>query len=139
MPAKPAKAPVRAKRGKAEVQKEFAELQEQVEREREAPDAKGDEAARLREAEVRQAVEGVTVEGVVQTVSSLGLQVARALSDISGKLTEEVQLLASVREAVALERKELERLHKIDVAATAMDQMVDVLPRTTVSLVLPSR
>jgi hypothetical protein len=39
-------------------------------------------------------------------------------------LTEETQLLASVREAVALERKELERLHKIDIAATALDQMV---------------
>jgi hypothetical protein len=39
-------------------------------------------------------------------------------------LTEEVQLLASVREAVGLERKELDRLHKIDVAATALDQLV---------------
>src|SRR5450755_3984248 len=29
-----------------------------------------------------------------------------------------------VREAVSLERAELERLHKIDVAATALDQMV---------------
>jgi hypothetical protein len=43
---------------------------------------------------------------------------------LSGKLTEEVQLLASVREAVGLERKELDRLHKIDVAATALDQLV---------------
>jgi hypothetical protein len=43
---------------------------------------------------------------------------------LSGKLTEEVQLLASVREAVGLERKELDRLHRIDVAATALDQLV---------------
>ena len=35
-----------------------------------------------------------------------------------------MKLLASVRETVELERKELERLHKIDVAATALDQMV---------------
>jgi hypothetical protein len=60
----------------------------------------------------------------VQRISGLGLDVSKALADVSSKLTEEVQLLASVRDAVALERRELDRLHKIDVAATAIDQMV---------------
>ena len=124
MPAKAVRAPVRAKRAKADVEKEFAEIQEQVERAREAPDTKAEEAARLREAEVRGSVEGVTVEGIVQRISGLSLEVARALSDVSAKLTDETQLLASVREAVALERKELERLHRIDIAATALDQMI---------------
>ncbi len=124
MPAKAIKVPVRAKRARADVEKEFAEIQEQVESAREAPDTKAEEAARLREAEVRGAIEGVTVEGIVQRISGLGLEVARALSDVSEKLTEETLLLASVREAVALERKELERLHKIDIAATALDQMI---------------
>ncbi len=129
MPAKAVKVPVRAKRARAEVEKEFTSIQEQVESAREAPDAKAEEAARLREAEVRGAVEGVTVEGIVQRISGLGLEVARALSDVSGKLTDETQLLASVREAVALERTELERLHKIDIAATALDQMVQEYAR----------
>jgi hypothetical protein len=124
MPAKAVKPPVRARRAKAEVQQEFDEIQEQVEAARESADAKAEEAARRRDAEVRQAVETVTVEAVVQRISGLGLDIGRALSDVSGKLTEETQLLASAREAVALERKELERLHKIDVAATALDQMV---------------
>jgi colicin import membrane protein len=123
MPAK-AKVPVRAKRGRPDVEKEFAEIQEQVESAREAPDTKAEEGARVREAEVRGTVEGVTVEGVVQRISGLGLEVARALSDVSAKLTDETQLLGSVREAVALERKELERMHKIDIAATALDQMI---------------
>src|ERR1017187_8786449 len=124
MPAKAVKPPVRARRAKAEVQQEFDEIQEQVEAARESADAKAEEAARRRDAEVRQAVETVTVEAGVQRISGLGLDIGRALSDVSGKLTEETQLLASAREAVALERKELERLHKIDVAATALDQMV---------------
>ena len=106
------------------MQEEFEEIQEQVQRSRESPDMKGEEAARVRDAEVHQAVEGVTVDAVVQRISGLGLELSRALADVSGKLTEEVQLLASVREAVGLERKELERLHKIDIAATALDQMV---------------
>jgi hypothetical protein len=124
MPAKAVKAPVCARRARADVEKEFAEIQQQVKTAREAPDTKAEETARLREAEVREAVEGVTVEGIVQRISGLGLEVARALSDVSAKLTDETQLLASVREGVALERKELERLHKIDIAATALDQMV---------------
>jgi colicin import membrane protein len=124
VPLKGTKPPVRAKRTKAEVQQEFAEIQDQAQQARESPDVKGQEAARLRESEVRQAVEAVSVGGVVQRISGLGLEVSRALAELSGKLTEEVQLLASAREAVLLERKELERLHKIDIAATAVDQMV---------------
>jgi chromosome segregation ATPase len=124
MPAKPAKAPVRAKRSRAEVQKEFEDIREEVEQAREAADPKAAEAARLHEGEVRQAVESVTVDSVVQGVAALGLEVGKALADISSKLTADVQLLAAVRESVAQERAELERLHKIDVAATALDQLV---------------
>ena len=124
MPAKAVRSPVRARRARGEVEKEFAGIQQHVETARVSVDPKAEEAARVRETEVRQTVEAVTVEGVVQRISSLGLDVARALSDISSKLAEETQLLASVREAVALERTELERLHKIDIAATALDQMV---------------
>jgi chromosome segregation ATPase len=134
MPTKASKPPVRARRTKTEVQQEFTEIQEQVESARDAADAKTAESARLREEEVRQAVDGVTVEGVVQRMSGLGLEVSKALSDLAGKLTEEVQLLASLREGVALERKELERLHKIDVAASALDQMVQDYAREKESL-----
>jgi colicin import membrane protein len=134
MPTKTSKPPVRAKRSKTEVQQEFSEIQEQVEAARESSDAKSAESARLRESEVRQAVDGVTVEGVVQRISGLGLEVSKALSEVAGKLTEEVQLLASLREGVELERKELERLHKIDVAASALDQMVQEYARQKESL-----
>ena len=116
--------PVRAKRAKAEVQQEFTGIRREAEAARESADPKAEEAARLRAAEVRHAVEGNTVEGVVQRVSGLGLEISKALADVSAKLVEEVERLSAVREAVNLERAELERLHKIDVAATALDQMV---------------
>src|ERR1700735_326308 len=124
MPVKAMKAAVRAKRSKAEMQQEFAEIQEQVVSARETADAKAEGAARLHAAEVREGAEGITVEAVVQKISGLGLEVGKALADISEQLTQEVKVLAMLREAVVLERKELEQLHKIDVAATALDQMV---------------
>jgi len=83
-----------------------------------------EEASRRHEGEVCEAVEAVTVESTVQRISGLGLEISKALAGLSAKLTDEVQLLASVREAVELERKEIDRLHKIDVAATAVDQLV---------------
>ncbi len=124
MPTKQTKPPVRPKRAKSEVQQEFAAIRQEAETDRESADAKADEAARLRAAQVRQTVEGTTVEGVVQGISTLGLEISKALSGVSAKLVEEVERLSAVREAVNLERAELQRLHKIDVAATALDQMV---------------
>jgi colicin import membrane protein len=124
MPVKATKVPIRAKRTKTEIQREFDQIQEESADARESSDPKIADSARRHETEVREIVEGVTVESLVQRISALGLDVSKALSDVSGRLTEEVQLLASVREAVALERRELDRLHKIDVAATALDQLV---------------
>jgi colicin import membrane protein len=67
-------------------------------------------------------VEGLSVDGVVEQISRLGLEISRSLSGTSEKLVEEVNRLAALRSAVLLERQELERLR--DVAARALDQMV---------------
>jgi colicin import membrane protein len=114
----------RAKRAKAEIQQEFSTIQDEVEAARDSSDSKADDLAKRKDADARQAVEGLSVDGVVEQISKLGLEVSRAMSGVSEKLVEEVNRLAALRAAVELERKELERLHKIDVAATAIDQMV---------------
>jgi hypothetical protein len=122
--AKATKTAPQPKRSKAQVEQEFSEIRDEVAAGREAAEPKREEQLRLREAEVRQAVEGITVEGVVQRISGLGLEVSKALAGLSQKLVQEVEQLGAVREAVLLERTEVERLHKIDIAATALDQLV---------------
>jgi colicin import membrane protein len=112
------------RRSKADVQQEFRRIREEVTDTRDARNAKVEEAVKFGEAEVRQAVDALSVEGVAQSVSALSIQVSKALAAVSGDLIAEVQRLATVREAVALEHAELERLHKIDIAATALDQLV---------------
>ena len=114
----------RAKRSKAEVQRDFDELREEIEA-RESVDAKAEAVARAREEEIRTEVAEVGVEAVVQRIAGLGLDVSRALADVAEKLTAEVGLLASLRETVAMERRELERLHKIDIAATSIDLLIE--------------
>jgi colicin import membrane protein len=118
------KAPVRPKRTKSEVQQAFEELQEEVAASRETSSPKADEAVRLHEGQVRQSVEGLTVDSVVGRMSGLSLEISKALGDLSEKLVEQTQLLASTREAVQLERQELSRMHKLDIAATSLDQLV---------------
>jgi exoribonuclease R len=111
----------RTRRNPAEVQRELAEIQDEMKAARDTADAKADEVARRKEGEIRQAAEGATVEGTVERISRLGIEVSRALSGISEKLVDEVNRLTTLRAAVELESAELGRLHKIDVAATALD------------------
>ena len=112
------------RRNKAEVQEEFRKIREEAAATREGRNAKVEEAAHLREAEVRQAVDGLSVEAVAQSISALSVQISKALAEVSDNLIAEVRRLATIREAVALESEELQRLHKIDIAATALDQLV---------------
>ncbi len=134
MATKTTKAAIKPKKTKAELEQEFADIREEVEEAREAARPKVEEQLRLQEAQVRQAVEGLSVEGVVNRMSSLSLEASKSLAQLSDQLVQEVNRLATVREAVALEQKELERLHKIDVAATALDQLVQDYSRQKVQL-----
>jgi colicin import membrane protein len=119
------KTPARPKKTKVETDEEFELIAEEVAASKAARDYKNDAAARARDIQIKDAVEGISVDEIVQRLSGLGLEVSRALADISEKLADEVRLLAVVREAVALERRELEDLHKIDIAATSLDQLVE--------------
>jgi len=122
--ATPKKIVPRPKRTKAETEQEFNEMREELAEARETLEPKAEEVRKARETETRAAVEGLSVETVVGEVSNLGLDVSKSLAALSGQLVQEVNRLANVREAVLLEQKELERLHKIDVAATAIDQLI---------------
>jgi colicin import membrane protein len=122
--AKIVKPAARTRRPKAEIEQEFSAVEREVAAASAAADPKADELERLREAETLASVGGVSVESVVGNISSLGLEISKALASVSGRLVEEVERLAAVREAVRIEQAELARLHKIDVAATALDQLV---------------
>jgi hypothetical protein len=112
------------RRNKAEVQQEFAKIREESAAARENKNAKSEEADKLRETEVRRIAEDLSVEDVARSISALGVQISKTLADVSDDLIAEVRRLAIVREAVGLEGEELRRLHKIDIAATALDALV---------------
>jgi len=114
----------KVKRSKAETKREFEEIVEDVTAAKEASTAKAEAIVKQKEQDILQAVQDLTVEGVVQGITQLNLEMSRFLSGLSDRLRRELNVLAAVREAIVLEQAELERLHKIDVATTALDVLV---------------
>jgi hypothetical protein len=62
---------------------------------------------------------------IIRKMGDLGSEVTRSLGFLSEKLVAEVNLLHQVQSAVAIENEHLKTLHKIDTAATALDQLVE--------------
>lgn len=114
----------RVRKPAPEVEKDFAKVRQEVQEARESFSSKSDALERERQAEVRANTAGLTAESIVEQISRLGLEVTRALNGLSEELLAEVHRLTALRQAVELERDELNRLHKIDTAATALDQLV---------------
>lgn len=115
----------KSKRPKAEVQREFEEIREQTAAQKDALTPKTEGIVKQKEQEVRQSAAELTVDGVVQRITQLNLEISKSLSGLSEKLLSEVNTLATVREAIGLEKAEIERLHHIDVATTALDILVN--------------
>lgn len=114
----------RARRSKTEVEQEFSAITEQLANEKSGSLLKNEVHAQIQEAEVRAAVSEITVEVIAKKLSDLNVEISRALSGLTEKMNAEVGILRSLKDAVALESKELNRLHGIDIAATSIDQLV---------------
>jgi colicin import membrane protein len=130
MATKTTKSAPRARRNRQEVQEEMESIRAQRAAEAEQADTKSDEIERRRVEEIRAQVEGLTIDGVVQTIASLGLEVSRSLAGLSESLVAQVRLLSSVQDAVRLERAEIERVHQIDIAKTSLDQFLQDYARS---------
>jgi len=114
----------RGRKPKNEVQESFEVIKRDAEADQSSFDIKTQEAESARQNEVKKIVESVTVEGIVKSIGDLGLEVSRTLSGLSSQLLSQTELLKSLNEAVELEKTDLARLHKIDIAATSIDFLV---------------
>lgn len=119
-----AKSP-RGRRSKVEVQQSLDAVIQETQESQNTMSSIAETAQKLREEEIHAAVDHLTVETVITHLSSLNSEISKTLSDFAAKITREVDLLSHLREAVNFEKKELERLHKIDVGATAIAQLLE--------------
>lgn len=121
MAAKKTTSTTRNVRTKTEVLQEFQSLPLETKN----VDSKTAAIAQKREADLLQSVGNLTVDKAVSAVTKVNLEVSRALSEVQQNLAERVQELQDVSEAVELKKKELEELHQIDVAQTALNILVE--------------
>lgn len=95
-----------------------------------------------------QAVETTKNESVIATVSDLNrekvansiaktqVDIAKALGDLSSRLTQEFGTLESVQSAIDLKKNELETLREIEVTATTLDDLRATIENTRESWTL---
>lgn len=79
----------------------------------------------MHEVAIRHAVSDITVEAIIRKISDLGSEISKALGNLSEKLVGEVHLLHQVKSAITIENEHLQKLHKIDVSAAALDQLIE--------------
>lgn len=111
-------------KSKAEVQAEFVKIQDEFAAETEGSSSKRIEAMALRDKAILEQVHDLTVEKAVGDISKLSLDISKSLSQLSVKIVEKIESLNSLKEAIEIETDELARIHKLDIAATALDQML---------------
>jgi len=119
----PKKTAARPSRSRAQVKEEFADLAERA-GSVEALDPKTVEATRARHDQVRTAVQAITVDTVLEDAVKLKLNTARALDSVTEQLVTKTAQLKDVTEAIEIKSEELSTLHKIDLAATAIDILI---------------
>ena len=107
-------------RARARIERAFAAVQMEARK----PETQLTAPEKSREAEIRQLVGDVTVDNVVQWISSLNIDISRTLSGLSAQLQAEVGRLGILREAVEIEQRELGRLYKVEVVGKALDVLV---------------
>lgn len=121
--AKSGRASTRPTRGKKEVEEQFGIVKASVATQ-ERVDPKTANAQRERETAQRQAVGDISAEKVTQKLASMGLELTRLLSSVQERIVDQIGEMNTVAQVVLLEKEELERLHNIDVAKTAIDLLI---------------
>ena len=116
---------MKGRRTKAEIQQEFAALTEEAAADKASASSKEELAYQMKETEIRAAVSEISVEVIIRKLADLNAEISKSLGNLSEKLIGEVNLLNRVKSAIMIENEQLQKVHKIDVAATALDQLIE--------------
>jgi colicin import membrane protein len=109
----------------SDVKDEFDTVVEKHNRSKSAMSTKESDALAAHQAEVLAKVSQLTPDKVVATVGAVQLDVTKTLSQVSEILVEKTQQLQEVNEAIAIREAVLERLHGVDVVASAIDTLLE--------------
>ncbi len=117
--------PKRGRRSKAEIQQEFDMLVQAESNEKTYSSPKEEELLRTKEQDLINSVQNVSSEEIIRKFADLNIEISKIIGSLSDKLVTEITYLTHLRQVAELEKKEIERLHKIDVAQTSLDYLIE--------------
>jgi colicin import membrane protein len=117
--------PKRTRRSKAEIQQEFDLLAKEEIETMSLTTPKAKEVVRFQEQELIESVKDISSDETIRKFADLNIEISKTLSSLSEKIVREAETLAKLRQAVEIEKKELEKLYKLDLAQTALDQLIE--------------
>jgi hypothetical protein len=113
----------RGRKSKAEVQQDLEQILSEESTDKVS--SKVEALARMQDLELIDSVKDLSSEEMIRKFADLNIEISKILSALSDKIVQEIQQLGKVRQVVDLEKKEIERLHKIDVMQTSLDQLIE--------------
>lgn len=116
--------PVSAKSTKQEIFSAYKELLGEFKKK--ADDSRGKkETKQVFEQEVVQKVAGYSVETILEAISNLDGTVRRSLRELGEQLIDESQKLRELQEAIRIEKENLEKIKKINVAIDTLENLIE--------------
>jgi len=85
--------------------------------------AKNKQATAIKEAEVLSSVAGLNLDSVSNTLAATQVELQKSLASLSGKLTEQLQVLSNVEEAIGLKQEELKELYGLEEKVIELDEL----------------
>lgn len=78
-----------------------------------------------KKAEVLSRVEGLTLDGVANAISSVRSETSRILGELSDRLEAEVEKYRSIQEAIAIKNQELKEIYEIESSALTLATLIE--------------
>lgn len=94
-------------------------IEKQEEKQTDEPKPKIEAEKKRREKTVESA-KTITVQGIIDSIGKLKLEIGNEFNDLSEKLVTEVERLSGVQEAITIESDRLSELHDIEIAADTL-------------------
>lgn len=88
-----------------------------------AAGTKNQKAAAIKESEVLGSVADLSLDGVSSSITATQVEVQKSLADLSAKITEQLQTLRKIEEAIDLKNDELKSLYDIEAKAVDLDEL----------------
>ncbi len=109
---------------KEEMLKAYNDLVSRFQEKLESASERQTEVKKVAEALVVEKTSNYTVESIIKGLANLNIYVGKALSDLSRELTAEANKLTEIREAMAIESRNLEEIHDIHLAADTLASLI---------------